>query len=191
MGVFDLMLSFVAILFGIGYTRLLNIVHDVFSKNEKNNLTFQLFYIYVFFAGILHFWGFTSNLGIENYDFVLFCLDVILSCTIYALCALTCPINVEKIESWRDHYIKVRSKVWICQFLLIANKALLGVIVPQNDDQQFITFIVVLLPWFTFSCLGFFFKNMTIQLITIILSLAHTTMAAFATLLSDASGLTN
>ena len=191
MGVFDLMLSFVAILFGIGYTRLLNIVPDVFSKNEKSNLTFQLFYIYVFFAGILHFWGFTSNLGIENYDFVLFCLDVILSCTIYALCALTCPINVEKIESWRDHYIKVRSKVWICQFLLIANKALLGVIVPQNEDQQFVTFIVVILPWFTFSCLGFFFKNMTIQFITILLSLAHTTMAAFATLLSDASGLTN
>ena len=191
MGVFDLMLSFVAILFGIGYTRLLNIVPDVFSKNEKSNLTFQLFYIYVFFAGILHFWGFTSNLGIENYDFVLFCLDVILSCTIYALCALTCPINVEKIESWSDHYIKVRSKVWICQFLLIANKALLGVIVPQNEEQQFITYIVVLLPWLTFSCLGFFFKNMTIQLITIILSLAHTTMAAFATLLSEASGLTN
>ena len=191
MGVFDLMLSFVAILFGIGYTRLLNIVPDVFSKNEKSNLTFQLFYIYVFFAGILHFWGFTSNLGIENYDFVLFCLDVILSCTIYALCALTCPINVEKIESWRDHYIKIRSKVWICQFLLIANKALLGVIVPQNEDQQFVTFIVVLLPWFTFSCLGFFFKNMTIQFITILLSLAHTTMAAFATLLSEASGLTN
>ena len=191
MGVFDLMLSFVAILFGIGYTRLLNIVPDVFSKSEKSNLTFQLFYIYVFFAGILHFWGFTSNLGIENYDFVLFCLDVILSCTIYALCALTCPINVEKIESWRDHYIKIRSKVWICQFLLIANKALLGVIVPQNEDQQFVTFIVVLLPWFTFSCLGFFFKNMTLQLITIILSLAHTTMAAFATLLSEASGLTN
>ena len=191
MGVFDLMLSFVAILFGIGYTRLLNIVPDVFSKNEKSNLTFQLFYIYVFFAGILHFWGFTSNLGIENYDFVLFCLDVILSCTIYALCALTCPINVEKIESWRDHYIKVRSKVWICQFLLIANKALLGVIVPQNEDQQFVAYIVVLLPWFTFSCLGFFFKNMTIQFITILLSLAHTTMAAFATLLSDASGLTN
>jgi len=191
LGVFDLMLSFVAILFGIGYTRLLNIVPDVFSKNEKSNLTFKLFYIYVFFAGILHFWGFTSNLGIENYDFVLFCLDVILSCTIYALCALACPINVEKIESWRDHYIKIRSKVWICQFLLIANKALLGVIVPQNEEQQFITYIVVLLPWLTFSCLGFFFKNMTIQLITIILSLAHTTMAAFATLLSEASGLTN
>ena len=136
MGVFDLMLSFVAILFGIGYTRLLNIVPDVFSKNEKSNLTFQLFYIYVFFAGILHFWGFTNNLGIENYDFVLFCLDVILSCTIYALCALTCPINVEKIESWRNHYIKVRSKVWICQFLLIANKALLGVILPSNEEQQ-------------------------------------------------------
>tara|TARA_A100001035_G_scaffold269010_1_gene254561 strand:+ start:256 stop:813 length:558 start_codon:yes stop_codon:yes gene_type:complete len=185
------MLSFVAILFGIGYTRLLNIVPDVFSKNEKSNLTFQLFYIYVFFAGILHFWGFTNNLGIENYNFGLFCLDVILSCTIYALCALTCPNNVEKIESWRDHYIKVRSKVWICQFLLIANKALLGVIVPQNEEQQFITYIVVLLPWLTFSCLGFFFKNMTIQLITIILSLAHTTMAAFATLLSEASGLTN
>ena len=185
------MLSFVAILFGIGYTRLLNIVPDVFSKNEKSNLTFQLFYIYVFFAGILHFWGFTNNLGIENYNFGLFCLDVILSCTIYALCALTCPINEEKIESWRDHYIKVRSKVWFCQFLLIANKALLGVIVPQNDDQQFVTFIVVLLPWFTFSCLGFFFKNMTIQLITILLSLAHTTIGAFATLLSDASGLTN
>ena len=97
----------------------------------------------------------------------------------------------EKIESWRDHYIKVRSKVWICQFLLIANKALLGVIVPQNEDQQFVTYIVVLLPWFTFSCLGFFFKNMTIQFITILLSLAHTTIGAFATLLSDASGLTN
>ena len=39
--------------------------------------------------------------------------------------------------------------------------------------------------------LGFFFKNMTIQLITIIMSLANTTMAAFATLLSEASGLTN
>tara|TARA_Y100000992_G_scaffold250178_1_gene182104 strand:- start:107 stop:262 length:156 start_codon:yes stop_codon:yes gene_type:complete len=51
--------------------------------------------------------------------------------------------------------------------------------------------MVVLLPWFIFSCLGFFFKNMTIQLITILLSLAHTTIGAFATLLSDASGLTN
>ena len=58
MGVFDLMLSFVAILFGIGYSKLLNIVPNVFSKNEKSNLTFQLFYIYVFFAGIFHFWGF-------------------------------------------------------------------------------------------------------------------------------------
>ena len=190
-GVFDLMLSFVAILFGIGYTRLLNIVPNVFSKNKKSSLTFQLFYIYVFFAGILHFWGFTNNLGIENYNFGLFCLDVILSCTIYALCALTCPINEEKIESWRDHYIKVRSKVWFCQFLLIANKALLGVILPSNEEQQFITYIVILLPWLIFSCLGFFFKNMTIQLITIIMSLAHTTMAAFATLLSEASGLTN
>ena len=83
---------------------------------------------------------------------------------------LTCPINEEKIESWRDHYIKVRSKVWFCQFLLIASKALLGVIVPQNEDQQFVTFVVVLLPWFTFSSLGFFFKNMTIQLIAIIMS---------------------
>ena len=190
-GVFDLMLSFVAILFGIGYSKLLNIVPNVFSKNEKSNLTFQLFYIYVFFAGIFHFWGFTNNLGIENYGFGHFFLDVIFSCTIYALCALTCPTNLEKIDSWRDHFIKVRSKVWFCQFLLIANKALLGVIVPQNEDQQFVTYIVVLLPWFIFSCLGFFFKNMTIQLITILLSLAHTTIGAFATLLSDASGLTN
>ena len=78
-----------------------------------------------------------------------------------------------------------------CQFLLIANKALLGVILPSNEEQQFITYIVILLPWLIFSCLGFFFKNMRIQLITIILSLAHTTMAAFATLLSEASGLTN
>ena len=190
MGVFDLMLSFVAILFGIGYTRLLNIVPNVFSKNKKSSLTFQLFYIYVFFAGILHFWGFTSNLGIENYDFVLFCLDVILSCTIYALCALTCPINEEKIESWRDHYIKVRSKVWFCQFLLIANKTILGIIIPQNEEQQFVGYVVVILPWFVFSCLGYFFKNMKIQFITILLSLAHTAMAAFATLLSDVSGLT-
>ena len=100
-------------------------------------------------------------------------------------------IRDRKIDSWRDHFIKVRSKVWFCQFLLIANKALLGVIVSQNEEQQFITYIVVLLPWLTFSCLGFFFKNMTIQLITILLSLAHTTIGAFATLLSDASGLTN
>ena len=35
MGVFDLMLSFVAILFGIGYSKLLNIVPNVFSKNER------------------------------------------------------------------------------------------------------------------------------------------------------------
>ena len=33
-GVFDLMLSFVAILFGIGYSKLLNIVPNVFSKNR-------------------------------------------------------------------------------------------------------------------------------------------------------------
>ena len=191
LGVFDLTLSFVAILFGIGYSKLLNIVPSIFSKNEKSSLTFQLFYIYIFFAGILHFWGFTSNLGIENYDFSLFFLDVILGCTFYALCKLTCPNNEDKIISWRDHYIKVRSKVWFCQFLLIVNKALLGVILPSNEEQQFITYIVILLPWLIFSCLGFFFKNMTIQLITIIMSLAHTTMAAFATLLSEASGLTN
>ena len=144
-----------------------------------------------FLLGFFYFWAFTNNLGIENYDFVYFFLDVIFSCTFYALCVLTCPTVVEKIDSWRDHFIKVRSKVWFCQFLLIANKALLGLIVPQNEDQQFVTYIVVLLPWFTFSCLGFFFKNMTIQFITILLSLAHTTIGAFATLLSDASGLTN
>ena len=75
MGVFDLTLSFVAILFGIGYSKLLNIVPSVFSKNGKSSLTFQLFYIYIFFAGLLHFWGFTNNLGIENYDFGLFFLE--------------------------------------------------------------------------------------------------------------------
>ena len=190
LGVFDLMLSFVAILFGIGYSKLLNIVPSVFSKNEKSSLTFQLFYIYIFFAGILHFWGFTSNLGIENYDFSLFFLDVILGCTFYALCTLTCPNNEVKINSWRDHYIKVRSKVWFCQFLLIANKTILGIIIPQNEEQQFVGYVVVILPWFVFSCLGYFFKNMKIQFITILLSLAHTAMAAFATLLSDVSGLT-
>ena len=51
MGVFDLMLSFVAILFGIGYSKLLNIVPNVFSKSEKSNLTFQLFYIMYFLLG--------------------------------------------------------------------------------------------------------------------------------------------
>ena len=190
LGVFDLTLSFVAILFGIGYSKLLNIVPRVFSKNEKSSLTFQLFYIYIFFAGILHFWGFTSNLGIENYDISLFFLDVIFSCAFYALCTLTCPKNEYKINSWRDHYIKVRSKVWFCQFLLIANKTILGIIIPQNVEQQFVGYVVVILPWFVFSCLGYFFKNMKIQFIAILLSLAHTAMAAFATLLSDVSGLT-
>ena len=190
LGVFDLTLSFVAILFGIGYSKLLNIVPSVFSKNEKSSLTFQLFYIYIFFAGILHFWAFTNNLGIENYDFGLFFLDVIFSFTFYALCTLTCPTNEDKIISWRDHYIKVRSKVWFCQFILIANKTILGIIIPSNEEQQFVAFVVVILPWFVFSFLGYFFKNMKIQFITISLSLCHTAIAAFATLLSDVSGLT-
>ena len=43
MGEFDLMLSFVSILFGIGYSKLLNIVPYVFSKNEKTSILYQLF----------------------------------------------------------------------------------------------------------------------------------------------------
>ena len=54
MGEFDLMLSFVSILFGIGYSKLLNAVPYVFSKNEKTSILYQLFSVYTFAAGIVH-----------------------------------------------------------------------------------------------------------------------------------------
>ena len=80
MGEFDLMLSFVSILFGIGYSKLLNAVPYVFSKNEKTSILYQLFFVYTFAAGIVHFWGFTNAIGNQDYNFNYFLCDVSFAC---------------------------------------------------------------------------------------------------------------
>ena len=125
MGEFDLMLSFVSILFGIGYSKLLNAVSYVFSKNEKTSILYQLFFVYTFAAGIVHFWGFTNAIGNQDYNFNYFLCDVSLACFFYALCAFVSPSNFETINSWKEYFLKIRSKIWLCQILMVINKMLL------------------------------------------------------------------
>ena len=190
MGEFDLMLSFVSILFGIGYSKLLNIVPYVFSKNEKTSILYQLFFVYTFAAGIVHFWGFTNAIGNQDYNFNYFLCDVSFACFFYALCAFVSPSNFEKINSWKEYFLKIRSKIWLCQILMVINKMLL---VQTVKDEALMNevILVVIIPWFTISCFGFFVKNITAQYILTVISLIHTGIAIFATALQDVSGLTS
>ena len=190
MGEFDLMLSFVSILFGIGYSKLLNAVPYVFSKNEKTSILYQLFFVYTFAAGIVHFWGFTNAIGNEDYNFNYFLCDVSFACFFYALCAFVSPSNFEIINSWKEYFLKIRSKLWLCQILMVINKILL---VQTVKDEALMNevILVVIIPWFTISCFGFFVKNITTQYILTVISLIHTGIAIFATALQDVSGLTS
>ena len=191
MGEFDLMLSFVSILFGIGYSKLLNAVPYVFSKNEKTSILYQLFFIYTFAAGIVHFWGFTNAIGNQDYNFNYFLCDVSLACFFYALCAFVSPSNFETINSWKEYFLKIRSKIWLCQILMVINKMLLVQFTMKDEALMNEVILVVIIPWFTISCFGFFVKNITTQYILTVVSLIHTGIAIFATALQDVSGLTS
>ena len=191
MGEFDLMLSFVSILFGIGYSKLLNTVPYVFSKNEKTSILYQLFFVYTFAAGIVHFWGFTNAIGNQDYNFNYFLCDVSLACFFYALCAFVSPSNFETINSWKEYFLKIRSKIWLCQILMVINKMLLVQFTMKDEALMNEVILVVIIPWFTISCFGFFVKNITTQYILTVISLIHTGIAIFATALQDVSGLTS
>ena len=73
---------------------------------------------------------------------------------------------------------------------MVMNKMLL---VHTVKDESLINeiILVVIMPWFTISCFGFFVKNITTQYILTVISLIHTGIAIFATALQDVSGLTN
>ena len=112
------------------------------------------------------------------------------ACFFYALCAFVSPSNFETINSWKEYFLKIRSKIWLCQILMVINKMLL---VQTVKDEALMNevILVVIIPWFTISCFGFFFKNITAQYILTVISLIHTGIAIFATALQDVSGLTS
>ena len=112
------------------------------------------------------------------------------ACLFYALCAFVSPSNFEIINSWKEYFLKIRSKIWLCQILMVINKILL---VQTVKDEALMNevILVVIIPWFTISCFGFFVKNITTQYILTVISLIHTGIAIFATALQDVSGLTS
>ena len=73
---------------------------------------------------------------------------------------------------------------------MVINKMLL---VQTVKDEALMNevILVVIIPWFTISCFGFFVKNITTQYILTAISLIHTGIAIFATALQDVSGLTS
>ena len=112
MASFEVSIALASIIYGFGFARLLHGVGYIFSK-DKVFLTLKILWLYFFLQGITHFWGLTHNSELENYNFNLFFLDALKASLYYFMCDKVCPANAEKIDSWEEHFINERSKIWL------------------------------------------------------------------------------
>ena len=106
------------------------------------------------------------------------------------MCDKVCPANAEKIDSWEEHFINERSKIWLVQILLACNifiTALLGFnfVLTEGFYEMF---FVGILPWTAFSCLGYFSKNLKINFYAALLSFIHILFFVFATSQQESAG---
>ena len=165
MASFEVSIALASIIYGFGLSRLLHGVGYIFSK-DKVFLTLKILWLYFFLQGITHFWCLIHNSELENYNFNLFFLDALKASLYYFICDKICPANTEKIDSWEEHFINERSKIWLVQILLACNMFITPILGFNFvlTEGFYEMFFVGILPWTAFSCLGYFSKNLKMRL---------------------------
>ena len=189
MASFEVSIALASIIYGFGFARLLHGVGYIFSK-DKVFLTLKIIWLYFFLQGITHFWGLTHNSELENYNFNLFFLDALKASLYYFMCDKVCPANAEKIDSWEEHFINERSKIWLVQILLACNifiTTLLGFNFVFTEGF-YEMFFVGIFPWTVFSCLGYLSKYLKINFYAALLSFIHILFFVFATSQEESVG---
>ena len=100
------------------------------------------------------------------------------------------PANAEKIDSWKEHFINERSKIWLVQILLACNMFITPILGFNFvlTEGFYKMFFVGILPWTAFSCLGYFSKNLKINFYAALLSFIHILFFVFATSQQESAG---
>ena len=189
MASFEVSIALASIIYGFGFARLLHGVVYIFSK-DRGYLTLKILWLYLFLQGITHFWGLTHNSELENYNFNLFFLDALKSSLFYFVCDKICPATAEKIDSWKEFFIKERSKIWLGQILLACNM-LIAILLGLNfvlTEGFYEVFFVGILPWTALSCLGYFSKNLQINFYAALLNFFHILFFVLATSQQETAG---
>ena len=105
------------------------------------------------------------------------------------MCDLIAPNDCEKITSWKDHFLKIRGKYWVCHMIL--DNLMFGhfyFIEGFRDDSLIEIFLGAYLPWFSISIIGFYFSYLKIQGILIPIMTLMIFMNGVITLFSEAGG---
>ena len=106
------------------------------------------------------------------------------------MCDKVCPANAEKIDSWEEHFINERSKIWLVQILLACNMFITSILFFNFvlTEGFYEMFFVGILPWTAFSCLGYFSKNLKINFYAALLNFFHILFFVLATSQQESAG---
>ena len=113
MTIFEFLVAFAAILAGLGAARLLHALPYVFSKN-KSFWLHQLIFLYTIINAIGAWWATWSMSKVERWDLLKFASYILYFGVFFLLCDLIAPNNSEKIDSWKNHFFKIRKSFYIC-----------------------------------------------------------------------------
>ena len=136
----------------------------------------------------ISFWG-MYNFSEKNINFLEFNLLLSYWGVYFFMCDLIAPHDCEKITSWKDHFLKIRGKYWVCHMVL-ANLIFshFYFIEGFRDNSLIEIFLGAYLPWLSISIIGFYFSSLKIQGILITIMTLMIFMNGVFTLFSEAEG---
>ena len=169
MTIFEFLVAFAAILAGLGATRLLHAFPYVFNK-DKSFWLHQLIFLYTIINAIGAWWATWSMSKVERWDLLKFASYILYFGVFFLLCDLIAPNNSEKIDSWKDHFFKIRKSFYICNIFLAQFFYLNQTYVLEIDNYEF---FVIYLVWTVTSILGTISDNYKTQSILVVFTFLY------------------
>ena len=104
------------------------------------------------------------------------------SVSYFLLCDLIAPNNSEKIDSWKDHFFKIRKSFYICNIFLAQFFYLNQTYVLEIDNYEF---FVIYLVWTGTSILGTISDNYKTQSILVVFTFLYVLILNISTFVME------
>ena len=179
MTIFEYLVAYVAILAGLSAARLLHALPYVFKRDRFYWIHGVIFATAVL-VGISNWWGFWSMKSVEQWDFLKFTCIILFFGIVFLLCDMVAPHYAEKIESWKEHFLKIRFQFYLTNVILAQIFALVQYYVLNSGFGEVVLFVY--LCWTLTSLVGTIFSNYRIQSAVAIFGFSIATLISITTL---------
>ena len=140
MTIFEYLVAYVAILAGLSAARLLHALPYVFKRDRFYWIHGVIFATAVL-VGISNWWGFWSMKSVEQWNFLKFSRIILFFGIVFLLCDMVAPHYAEKIESWKEHFLKLRFHFYLTNVILAQIFALVQYYVLDSGFGEVVLFV--------------------------------------------------